>query len=346
MWLNVKKREINVMFETPAIELCQDIKTREILGVIAEQGGKQVYVKARKAVILCTGGFEANREMLADYYGICNVYNLGSPYDTGDGIKMLMKVGADLWHMRNPTTTGGLWIVLNVPGHSPFFRNLRTPKWSWIEVAKDGTRFYNEAYHWALRHMHMEYHGGIVDSPHFQCLPVSLIFDEETRKAAPIVEATWMGWAAIMEDYRWSDDNSREVEAGWITKAESIGDLAMKLGIDQKALRETVTAYNKLAEAGEVDEFGREPEMMAPIKNPPYYGIHIWPSVVTTTGGGRRDKEARVLDVDGNPIPRLYEAGECGSTLANIYQNGSFLTECVVFGRIAAKNATAEKPWT
>jgi len=67
--------------------------------------------------------------------------------------------------------------------------------------------------------------------------------------------------------------------------------------------------------------------------------------VVTTTGGGRRDKEARVLDVDGNPIPRLYEAGECGSTLANIYQNGSFLTECVVFGRIAAKNATAEKPW-
>jgi len=283
--------------------------------------------------------------MLRDFYGIGDVHNMSSPYNTGDGQKMLMKIGADMWHMRNPTTTGGVWIGVEAPGYMPFFRNLRMPRWSWIEVAKDATRFYNEAYHWSLRHMHMEYHGGMIDSPHFQCLPVYLIFDENTRLSGPIV-ISWMGWQAIMGDYQWSSDNSQEIEAGWITRAESIGDLAMKLGLDQKRLRETVTKYNKLAEAGEMDEFDREPEMMEPIKTPPYYGVELIPSIVTTTGGARRDKEARVLNVDGEVIPRIYESGECGSTLGNLYQNGSFLTECVVFSRIAAKSAINEQPWS
>ena len=344
-WMNVKKRGIKVMFETPAVELIQDLETDEVLGVVAEQQGKRILIKARKAVILCTGGFSANIQMLRDFYGIGDVHNMSSPYNTGDGQKMLMKIGADMWHMRNPTTTGGVWIGVEAPGYMPFFRNLRMPRWSWIEVAKDATRFYNEAYHWSLRHMHMEYHGGMIDSPHFQCLPVHLIFDEATRLSGPIV-ISWMGWQAVMGDYQWSSDNSKEIEAGWITRAESIGDLAMKLGLDQKRLRETVTKYNKLAEAGEVDEFDREPEMMEPIKQPPYYGVELFPSIVTTTGGGRRDKEARVINVDGETIPRIYEVGECGSTLGNLYQNGSFLTECVVFGRIAAKNALNEQPWS
>ena len=117
------------------------------------------------------------------------------------------------------------------------------------------------------------------------------------------------------------------------------------MGIDGKNLEQTVRNFNMMAEAGQVDELGREPDKMAPLKKPPYYGITIWPAVVTTTGGGRRDKKARVLDVDGNPIPRLYEAGELGSTIANLYQNGTFLAECIVFGRIAAQNAVAELPW-
>jgi len=344
LWMNVKKRGIKVMFETPAIELVQDLNTREILGVIAEQAGKRIYVKARKAVILCIGGFEANEEMLADFYGIANVCNLGSPYNTGDGMKMLIKVGADLWHLRNPTVTSGLWVVFKVPGHAPFFRNIGIPKWSWIEVAKDGTRYNNEAYNWILSHMRMSFHGTYIDHPLVHCAPAFFIFDEEVRKSTSLV-TSWMGWEAIMEGYKWSDDNSVEVDKGWITKADSIADLAVKLGIDGKNLEQTVKNFNMMAEAGQVDELGREPDKMTPLKKPPYYGITIWPAVVTTTGGGRRDKKARVLDVDGNPIPRLYEAGELGSTIANLYQNGTFLAECIVFGRIAAQNAVAELPW-
>jgi len=79
MYLNVKKRGIKVLYETPAVELLQDPETREILGVVAEREGKKVNVKAKKAVILCVGGFEQNAEMLADYYGVNEVSNLGSP---------------------------------------------------------------------------------------------------------------------------------------------------------------------------------------------------------------------------------------------------------------------------
>jgi len=345
--LLVRKRGIEVMWQTPAVELIQDLETREIIGVRALQAGKEIYVKARKGVVMCTGGFEANMQMLRDYYGIGDVYNLSSPYNTGDGIKMLLKVGADLWHMRNPTTTGGVWITINPPGQAPVFLNsaLFRRAGSWIEVAKDGTRFYNETFHITLRHMHMEFHGGYIDSPHFQCLPVYLIFDEHTRQAVPIA-TLWMGWGANVDGQTWSEDNSVEVDKGWITRADTIKELAITLGLSPDVLRETVNRYNRYCDSGEGDpEYGRDPETMAPLKNPPYYGINLWPSVVTTTGGGRRDKEARVLDVDGNPIPRLYETGELGSTLANLYQCGSFLTECIVFGRVAARNVAAEQTW-
>jgi len=345
MYLNVKKRGIKVLYETPAVELIQDPETREILGVVAEREGKKVNVKARKAVILCTGGYEQNAEMLADYYGVNEVSNLGSPYDTGDGIKMLLKVGADLWHMRNPTTTGGLWICIKVPGYQPFFRNLAIPVGSWVELAKDGTRFYNEGYQYALKHMHMDFHGGKIDAPHYQCLPVHLIFDEAARKAAPIV-TLWMGWGAVVQKYEWSADNSVEIEKGWITKADTIRELATKLGKDPDVVEAEVKKYNEYCKMGRDPDYGRDPNTMQPLETPPYYGINLWPSVVSTTGGGRHNKEAEVLDPDGKPIPRLYEAGELGSILANLYQNGSFLTEAVIFGRIAAKNAAKQKPWS
>ena len=193
--------------------------------------------------------------------------------------------------------------------------------------------------------MHMDFHGGKIDAPHYLCLPVHLIFDENTRKAGPIV-TTWMGWGSVVQKYKWSDDNSVEVEKGWITKADTIRELATKLGKDPDAVEAEVKKYNEYCKMGKDPDFDRDPSTMQPIETPPFYGIGIWPSVVTTTGGGRRNKEAKVLDPKGNTIPRLYESGELGSILANLYQNGSFLTEAILFSRIAVKNAAAEKPWS
>ena len=80
-----------------------------------------------------------------------------------------------------------------------------------------------------------------------------------------------------------------------------------------------------------------------PIQGPPYYAIQTWPTLFCTQGGPRRDKESRVLDPDRRPIPRLYAAGELGSVTGFLYQGGANLTDCIVFGQIAGRNAAAEK---
>ena len=81
---------------------------------------------------------------------------------------------------------------------------------------------------------------------------------------------------------------------------------------------------------------------MRPLTEPPFYAVELVPGIVSTSGGGRRNPSAQVLDHDGRPIPRLYEAGELGSTISNLYENGTHLTECMVFGRIAGRNAILE----
>src|SRR4030042_6420870 len=102
LWLllmeNALKRNIPIQYDLPAKELIRDVKTGEVRGVVAENKGKKVYVKAKKAVALCTGGFENNQEMILDYLGMPCGYPKGSPYNTGDGLRMAMAIGADLWH--------------------------------------------------------------------------------------------------------------------------------------------------------------------------------------------------------------------------------------------------------
>jgi len=342
-----EKREIRVLWETSAKELIQDAVTKEVLGVVAEESGKKVYIKAKKAVALCCGGFEENEQMLKDFYGTRTVYNMGSPFNTGDGIKMLLKVGADLWHMRGLANPGGFFLGIKVPGYQPFFSGAGyggRPTANYIEIAKDGRRFHDETYPYGRYHVKKKIHGEWMDAPYPECLPVHLIFDETFRKAGRIIAYRW-GWCFVVEEYHWSEDNSEEIKKGWITKADTIRELATKVERDPDVLEEEVNKYNEYARTGEDLDYGRPADNIAPIETPPYYAVNLWPCLVATTGGGRRNKNAQVLDTDGKPIPRLYEAGELGSIHPYLYQNGSFLGECVVFGRIAAQNAVAEEPW-
>ena len=85
---------------------------------------------------------------------------------------------------------------------------------------------------------------------------------------------------------------------------------------------------------------------MSPIEGPPFYAIEVIVGIAQTLGGGQRNSRAQVVGHDGNPIPRLYEAGELGSTMANLIQTGAFLTECVAFGRIAGRQVVEEKSWS
>jgi len=145
--------------------------------------------------------------------------------------------------------------------------------------------------------------------------------------------------------YKWSEDNSAEIARGWIAQARTIAELADRISVDRPNLEETIAKYNEYCRAGQDPEFGRARENLTAIEGPPYYAIELWPSLLNTQGGPRRDKEARVVDPDGKPIPRLYAAGELGSIWGFLYQGANNIGECIVFGQIAGRNAAAEEPW-
>ena len=335
-----KVRGIEVRYENPAIALVQDPLTREVSGVIAKDAeGNEYAIKSKLGVLLACGGYENNLEMQRNFHGMDQVYTAGTPGNTGDGIKMLMEAGAKIWHMKNQTQSGGFWLGIKVPEYeSTFMRNFDMPGNSWIEVASDNTRFYNESYGYHRQHMkYMEY-GRYVDLPHERALPVHLIFDETTRQAGSIA-SQWLSWPTTTEGYTWSNDNLAEIEKGWIIKADTIAELAEKIGRDPEALQATIDRYNEMCDKGVDEDFGRDPELMAKIETSPYYAIAIIPALVATTGGAQRDTSGRVLDWNEEPIPGLYEAGELGSYVSNLYQNGVFLSEAMLSGRTAAQTA-------
>ncbi len=338
--LAVQTREnIEVCYNTAFKSLIQD-ETGAVLGVVAtDETGKEIRIGSQKGVVLACGGFENNLEMQRNFHGMDMAYTGGTPGNTGDAIEVLMSSGAKMWHMKNQTQSGGFWLGIKVPDHeAAFMRNYSMAGTSWMEVAADSKRFYNETGAYHRQHMKYKEYGHYVDLPHDRALPVDLIFDEKTRLAGSIV-TKWMSWPITTEGYVWSDDNSKEVESGWIIKADTLDELAEKLGRDPATLKETVENFNEMARAQKDKEFGRSAETMSPLDTPPYYAVGIAPALVATTGGAERNTKAQVLKWNGEVIPNLYEAGELGSYVSNLYQNGMFLAEAIATGRAAADTA-------
>ena len=94
-----------------------------------------------------------------------------------------------------------------------------------------------------------------------------------------------------------------------------------------------------MCRAGEDSDFGRPSGTMVPIDMPPFYGAQAWPVCSNTQGGPVHDGKQRIIDVYGDPIPRLYAAGEMGSAFGHLYMSGGNIAECFVTGRIAGHNA-------
>ncbi|MXN17969.1 FAD-dependent oxidoreductase [Pseudooceanicola sp. GBMRC 2024] len=336
----VEARGIETLYGTGAQHLLREDGV--ITGLVATRDGEELMIRARRGVALTCGGFEANPEMIRDYlYGLPDCFPLGTPYNTGDGIRMGTEIGADLWHMNNvsgplisfkaPDVPTCLW--LNLPHAN-----------SMIIVGADGQRFNKEARFCvdSDRHGKVLRHGmwKQQDLP----MPMYMIFDESFRTAGSLGHTTDSWEHLTGTRYQWSEDNSAEVEKGWILKADSIAALAGLIGQDPEVLEATVARFNAGAEQGEDPDWGRAADRVAPIVNGPFYAMPLTPGFVNTQGGPRRDQAARVLDTEKAPIPRLYSAGELGSIYSFLYQGGGNIGECFAFGRIAGRNAAAETP--
>jgi succinate dehydrogenase/fumarate reductase flavoprotein subunit len=348
-----EKRKIPVMLETPAQRLVTN-SSGEVIGVIAESKGKEIAIRAKRSVVLTTGGYEYNTKDLQNCVKGYPIYALGCPGNTGDGIRMAQKVGAGLWHMNGVSCPLG---IKTPDFEAAFAAIIGTSRH--ILVDKHGNRFVDEK--------SVETHAGLLAVDHFDThaleyprIPCYVIFDETARKAGPITALPGMGYAG--QQYKWSKENSAEVQKGWILKGDTLAELAGKIKtMNNGALEKTVAKWNEDMAKGTDTVFHRpirsgDPSSpaykelatalwSAPIDVPPFYAIELYPALLNTQGGPRRNTNAQVLDAFGKPIPRLYSAGELGSMWGIIYQGAGNIGECIVVGRVAGKNAAAEKPW-
>ena len=375
----VTARGIEVMLGTPVTELIQDGATKEILGVKAltgvtftedfhqEPGGKEIYVKAKKGVILACGGYENNREMHHNFSPFPHsafVTWYGNPLNTGDGLVMAQRVGAKLWHMNKKEAHSFACVPVSKElgtGICVTAYGAKMKGYWGIYVNRDGKRFMNE-YFWSG---HSEQHKVYDEFEHklspeddydysdYRNIPIYWVFDDITMKAGSL-RGTYKQYVGIHKIYEWSEDNSKEVEKGWIIKADTIEELGQKIkikdffgrvvGMDAAGLVETVNKYNQYCAAGKDLDFGRRAETLIPISTPPFYAMEVCDCLTNTMGGPQHNKYAQTLDVDEKPIPRLYSAGELGAIFGFLY-NGQNLAEAVAFGRIAGEHAAGLEPW-
>jgi succinate dehydrogenase/fumarate reductase flavoprotein subunit len=343
----MQDRKIETLYETPAIELIQNPLDKSIQGVVAEQKGKKIFVKARRAVVLACGGYEANYEMQVHYnFPGIKIYPWGTPYNTGDGIKMVAEIGAPLWHTCNiewdgpcvkaPSEKYGVSVMAAVCANSGVPGN-------YILVNKYGKRFMNDTK--SLTHIKesLELTYFSHEKVEYPNLPFYIIFDETYRTKHALVPKPSFQWAHVHKLVEWSSDNSAEIEKGWILKADTLKDLAAKAGIDPAGLEASVARYNEFCKIGKDADFNRQ--QLFPVATPPYYVAELALTVTNTQGGPKHNGKAQTLNKENRPIPRLYSAGELGSFFGFLYPGGSNIPEAIAFGRIAGENAAAEKPW-
>ena len=349
----VQSHRIPIHYDTAAQSLIVN-GDGAVNGVEAVRDGQHVTYHARRAVILTCGGYEYNKHMrkaFLDGPGIEGWAFYGSPANTGDGIRMALRVGAALSKIGSiagrvicaiPERRLGLKIGLNTSGvgkpNEIVVDNHGRRYAAERRITKDPSRyiFYKEA---------LKFDTVTLTYPR---IPSWMIFDSTMIKNGPIVAAG----AAAYNGIDWGNDNMNAVRNGWILQGATIVELAVKIrahtdnrgAMDPKLLAHTVNTWNQYCKAGNDPDFAAEPNTMGPVAEPPFYAVPLYPGGPNTKGGLRSNARREVLDWDDRPIPRLYTAGEISSVFQFVYQGGGNLAESIVFGRIAGWNAAAEQP--
>ena len=186
--------------------------------------------------------------------------------------------------------------------------------------------------------------------------PFYMIFDSQRMGAGALGSGSWASAKSALHPtpiYTWSPDNSVELAKGWIigpaATPTALGNMitcydfqGRVVGMNAAGLAATITQFNTDAAAGKGDTvFGRPAAVMKQLNQPPYYAVELCLGRLNTNGGPQHDKYGRTLDVNNNPIPRLYSIGELGSIFGFIYYGGGNFPEGIVMGQYAGAQAAS-----
>ncbi len=326
-YASAAKAGIEVRFEAKATRLVTDDRGAIKGVVVRTPAGTETL--ATRAVVLAAGGFEANPEMRTRYLGrnweLARVR--GTPYNTGDAIRMALDIGALPWgHWSGCHSVQ--W-DLNAPWHGDRKVGDNFQKHSYplgLMVNLQGERFVDEGADFR-NYTYVKYGRAVIEQPRRTAFQ---IFDQKVVHL-------------LREEYR-----IREV-----TKAEdmTLEGLARRLEIDVEGFVRTVHAFNAAVQAGTYNpavKDGKGTRGIAPPKSnwalpldsPPYLGYGVTTGISFTFGGLKITLDGQVVDCEQRPIPGLYAAGELvGGLFYHNYPGGAGLMAGAVFGRIAGRSA-------
>lgn len=330
---NCVKAGVDIHYDTPAVQLIRERKGR-VTGVIGRtKEGEYKRFNATKGVVLCTGDYSNDTEMVAKYaswaVGVANGYKPRS--NTGDGHKMALWVGAAM--EEAPHAPMIHYDPAVIPeGDAP----MSGVPWLWVNIL--GERFENEDVPYPY------IANGDLRQPgrmHWQ------IFDAKWHDELPKM-GEGVGRSLIFGKKPVAVQLDEAVDRGAVLKADTMEELARKAGIPVNAFKATVYRYNQLARAGKDLDFGKAGERMTTLEKSPFYAAKRVPGVLAIVGGIKVNNRLQALDTDSNVIPGLYAAGNVsGDFFAVDYPlivGGISLGRAVTFGRVAGQNAAEEKP--
>ena len=316
----------------------------EITGVRVEASGKSMSVRARRGVILGTGGFEWDPALAQAFLRGPMHGAVSPPYNTGDGLRMAMAHGADLANMGE-----AWWVpIVQIPGDTiegqPRSRSVRLERTRprSIIVNSAGKRFVNEACDYnsmAGAFQYLDPRGGYVN------------------------DRAWMVFDSVhLQRYGFLGVEPGQPAPDWFCESADLAELAAKTGIDADGLARTIGEWNRHVAAGADPDFGRGSsaydgywgddsaitlagKTLGPIDTAPFYAVPICIGAMGTKGGPRTDPDGRVLHVSGEPIPGLFAAGNAmaGVTGRAYGGAGGTIGPAMVFGYRAGHAAATGK---
>ncbi len=319
-----KMDNVEILYETKGESLIQE--DGQVVGVIAKNpDGSKLTVKANKGVIIATGGFSKNAQLVMEYrnaekWPLLDENSVSTNMDSirGEGIIMAREIGADVVDMDQmqflylgQPKTGLLSGVFNVSAEVTVFVNKEGKRF----VAEDARRDVISSAVFAQEDgmMYMLHSAESLSDPANQ-----LNID-----GIPMKELLDIG------AYGWKQGDTLE-------------ELAKEIGVPAENLVQTIAEYNEAVDTKN-DPFGRT-LLNVKMEKGPFYAIPRVPALHHTMGGLRIDTLARVLDTKGEPIPGLYAGGEVtGGIHGGNRLGGNAVTDTVVFGRLAAQSAVAGK---
>ncbi|MFB4303864.1 FAD-binding protein [Actinomadura sp. NTSP31] len=331
--LTMRDLDIPLWLKSPITELV--VEDDRVVGAVVDHDGTPRRVRARRGVLMATGGFDHDAELRKEYLPELGQEDIsaGAAANTGDGHRIGEHAGAELdlmddaWWMPSIKRPDG--------GVYPLVSERCIP--SMVILDKKGERFTNEASPY-VNFVHAQLEGGHV--------PAYEVFDAKARRRYQ--------FAGIMPGQKFP---AEWYTSGLVTEAATLAELARKIGVPADTLQATVHRFNRFARNGRDEDFGRgdsvydhyygDPTLPNPnldeIGTGPYYAIRIEAGDLGTKGGLVTDEHGRVLRPDGQAIEGLYAAGNVSaSVMGNEYAGaGATIGPAITFAHIAVRHAAA-----